>query len=166
MAKAIKTNVLRHLDAAKIPYETREYDVSDENYDGKLVSAKVGLPAEMIYKTLVLTGDKSPVGSKSQYLVCVIPVEMELNLKAVARATGNKSVAMLPQKELLPLTGYLRGGCSPIGMKKLFPTYIQADAQELERISVSAGVRGCQVILSVDALAGCTKAKFAELCRE
>lgn len=166
MAKAIKTNVLRHLDAAKIPYETREYDVSDENYDGKLVSAKVGLPAEMIYKTLVLTGDKSPVGSKSQYLVCVIPVEMELNLKAVARATGNKSVAMLHQKDLLPLTGYLRGGCSPIGMKKLFPTYIQADAQELERISVSAGVRGCQVILAVDALAGCTKAKFAELCRE
>ncbi|MBQ2930303.1 MAG: Cys-tRNA(Pro) deacylase [Clostridia bacterium] len=166
MAKAIKTNVLRHLDAAKIPYETREYDVSDENYDGKLVSAKVGLPAEMIYKTLVLTGDKSPVGSKSQYLVCVIPVEMELNLKAVARATGNKAVAMLHQKDLLPLTGYLRGGCSPIGMKKLFPTYIQADAQELERISVSAGVRGCQVILAVDALAGCTKAKFAELCRE
>ena len=166
MAKAIKTNVLRHLDAAKIPYETREYDVSDENYDGKLVSAKVGLPAEMIYKTLVLTGDKSPVGSKSQYLVCVIPVEMELNLKAVARATGNKSVAMLPQKDLLPLTGYLRGGCSPIGMKKLFPTYIQADAEHLERISVSAGVRGCQVILAVDALAGCTKAKFAELCRE
>ena len=166
MAKAIKTNVLRHLDAAKIPYETREYDVSDENYDGKLVSSKVGLPAEMIYKTLVLTGDKSPVGSKSQYLVCVIPVEMELNLKAVARATGNKAVAMLHQKDLLPLTGYLRGGCSPIGMKKLFPTYIQADAQELERISVSAGVRGCQVILAVDALAGCTKAKFAELCRE
>ena len=166
MAKAIKPNVLRHLDAAKIPYETREYDVSDENYDGKLVSAKVGLPAEMIYKTLVLTGDKSPVGSKSQYLVCVIPVEMELNLKAVARATGNKSVAMLPQKDLLPLTGYLRGGCSPIGMKKLFPTYIQADAEHLERISVTAGVRGCQEILAVDALAGCMKAKFAELCRE
>ena len=166
MAKAIKTNVLRHLDAQKIPYETREYDVSDENYDGKLVADKVKLPADMIYKTLVLTGDRSPVGSKSQYLVCVIPVEMELNLKAVARATGNKSVAMLPQKDLLPLTGYLRGGCSPIGMKKAFPTFIQQDAQELERISVSAGVRGCQVILGVDALVRCTGAKFAELCRE
>ena len=166
MAKAIKTNVLRHLDAHKIPYETREYDVSDENYDGKLVSTKVGLPAEMIYKTLVLTGDHSPVGSKFQYLVCVIPVEMELNLKAVARATGNKSVAMLPQKDLLPLTGYLRGGCSPIGMKKAFPTFIQQDAQELDRISVSAGVRGCQVILAVEALAKCTNAKFAELCKE
>ena len=166
MAKAIKTNVLRHLDAQKIPYETREYDVSDENYDGKLVADKVSLPAEMIYKTLVLTGDRSPVGSKSQYLVCVIPVEMELNLKAVARATGNKSVAMLPQKDLLPLTGYLRGGCSPIGMKKAVPTFIQQDAKVLDRISVSAGVRGCQVILAVDALVRCTGAKFAELCRE
>ena len=159
MAKPIKTNVLRHLDAAKIPYETREYDVSDENYDGTLVAAKVNLPAEMIYKTLVLTGDKT------KYLVCVIPVEKELDLKAVARATGNKAVAMLPQMELLPLTGYLRGGCSPIGMKKAFPTFLQEDAQNLERISVSAGVRGCQVILSVDALVTCTKAVFAALCR-
>ena len=160
MAKAVKTNVLRHLDAAKIPYETREYDVSDENYDGKLVAAKVALPPEMIYKTLVLTGDRV------KHLVCVIPVEKELDLKAVARATGNKSVAMLPQKELLPLTGYLRGGCSPIGMKKAFPTFIQQDASALERISVSAGVRGCQVILTVDALMGCTRAQLAELCRE
>ena len=160
MAKAIKTNVLRHLDAAKIPYETREYDVSDESYDGKLIAQKVDLPMEMVYKTLVLTGDKT------KYLVCVIPVEKELDLKAVARATGNKSVAMLPQKDLLPLTGYLRGGCSPIGMKKAFPTFIQEDAELLERISVSAGVRGCQVILAVDALMGCTNAKFADLCRE
>ena len=160
MAKPIKTNVLRHLDAAKIPYETREYDVSDENYDGKLIAQKVDLPMEMVYKTLVLTGDKT------KYLVCVIPVEKELDLKAVARATGNKSVAMLPQKDLLPLTGYLRGGCSPIGMKKAFPTFIQEDAELLERISVSAGVRGCQVILAVDALMGCTNAKFADLCRE
>ncbi len=160
MAKPIKTNVLRHLDAAKIPYETREYDVSDENFDGKLVSGKVGLPAEMIYKTLVLTGEKQ------KYLVCVIPVEKELDLKAVARASGNKSVAMLPQKDLLPLTGYLRGGCSPIGLKKLFPTFLHQDAQTLEKISVSAGVRGCQVILSVDALMGCTRAQFAALCRE
>ena len=160
MAKAIKTNVLRHLDAAKIPYETREYDVSDENYDGKLIAQKVDLPMEMVYKTLVLTGDKT------KYLVCVIPVEKELDLKAVARATGNKSVAMLPQKDLLPLTGYLRGGCSPIGMKKAFPTFLQDDAELLERISVSAGVRGCQVILAVDALMGCTNAKFVDLCRE
>ena len=160
MAKSIKTNVLRHLDAAKIPYETREYDVSDENYDGSLVAAKVGLPPEMIYKTLVLTGDKT------KYLVCVIPADMELDLKAVARATGNKAVAMLPQKDLLPLTGYLRGGCSPIGMKKALPTFVQEDAEALSRISVSAGVRGCQVILAVEALMACTRARFATLCRE
>ena len=149
MAKAIKTNVLRHLDALKIPYETREYTVDDDNFDGKLVAEKVDLPAEMIYKTLV----------------CVIPVELELDLKAVARAAGCKSVHMLPQKDLLPLTGYLRGGCSPIGMKKAFPTFVDSAAQHLARVSVSAGVRGCQVILAVDALVACTKAKFADLCR-
>ena len=160
MAKAVKTNVLRHLDALKIAYETRTYDVSDENFDGKLIAQKVGLPAEMIFKTLVLT-----CGVK-QYLVCVVPVESELDLKAVARATGHKSVAMLPQKELLPLTGYLRGGCSPIGMKKAFPTYIDRACTAQERISVSAGVRGCQVILPVQALIDCTGATVADLCRE
>ena len=141
MAKAIKTNVLRHLDALKIPYETREYTVDDDNFDGKLVAEKVDLPAEMIYKTLVLVGDTLP------HLVCVIPVELELDLKAVARAAGCKSVHMLPQKDLLPLTGYLRGGCSPIGMKKPFPTYIDETAQLYDEIGVSAGCRGCQVLL-------------------
>ena len=159
MAKAVKTNVLRQLDAAKIPYETREYDVSDENFDGRLVADKVGLPESMVYKTLVLTGDRL------KYLVCVIPVAKELDLKAVARATGNKSVSMLPLKDLLPLTGYLRGGCSPIGMKKAFPTFVQLEAEHLERICVSAGVRGCQVILSAETLIACTRATLAELCR-
>ena len=159
MPKAIKTNVLRYLDAHRIPYETREYAVDDDNFDGKLVAGKTGLDPAMIYKTLVLTGD----GSKP--LVCVIPVGQELDLKAVARATGNKSVAMLPQKDLLPLTGYQRGGCSPIGMKKPFPTWIDESAQQLTQISVSAGQRGCQVILAVDALATCISARFANLCR-
>lgn len=159
MAKAIKTNVLRHLDAAKIPYETREYPVDDDNFDGKLIVAKVDIPADMIYKTLVLCGDKQ------SHLVCVIPVEKELDLKAVARASGNKSVSMLPQKELLPLTGYLRGGCSPIGMKNAFPTYIHLDAQRQPRLSVSAGVRGCQVILSTQDLITQTRAQLADLCR-
>lgn len=160
MAKAIKTNVLRLLDAKKIPYETREYDVDDGSFDGKLVAGKTGLAPELIYKTLVLTGD----GSRP--LVCVVPVEKELDLKAVARTSGNKAVAMLHQKELLPLTGYQRGGCSPIGMKKLFPTWIDESARGLERVSVSAGVRGCQVILSVDALAALTGARFAPLCQD
>ena len=159
MARAVKTNVLRRLDAARIPYETREYEVEDDNYDGTLVPQKVQLPAEMIYKTLVLCGDRVP------HLVCVIPVEKELDLKAVAVAAGCKSVSMLPLKDLLPLTGYLRGGCSPIGMKKAFPTLIHEDAQTLARISVSAGVRGCQVILATQALADLTSARFAPLCR-
>lgn len=159
MAKNVKTNVLRHLDAKKIPYVTYEYTIEDENYDGKLIADKTGVDSRMIYKTLVLTGDRQ------SHLVCVIPVDRELDLKAVARATGNKSVAMLPQKELLPLTGYLRGGCSPIGMKKAFPTWIDESAGALEKICVSAGVRGCQVMLAVEALRGCTGASFAALCR-
>ena len=157
MAKAIKTNVLRHLDALKIPYETREYTVDDDNFDGKLVAEKVDLPAEMIYKTLVLVGDTLP------HLVCVIPVELELDLKAVARAAGCKSVHMLPQKDLLPLTGYLRGGCSPIGMKKLCPTFIDESAQLFDTICVSAGKIGAQVELAPDALCGLISAKYAEL---
>ena len=157
MAKAIKTNVLRHLDALKIPYETREYTVDDDNFDGKLVAEKVDLPAEMIYKTLVLVGDTLP------HLVCVIPVELELDLKAVARAAGCKSVHMLPQKDLLPLTGYLRGGCSPIGMKKLFPTYIDETAQLYDEIGVSAGCRGCQVLLDPMRLADYVNAALCDL---
>lgn len=161
MAKAVKTNVLRHLDARKIPYETREYPVVEEDhFDGKLVAEKIGLNADMVYKTLVLTGDRQ------SHLVCVIPVEKELDLKAVARVSGNKSVAMLAQKDLLPLTGYIRGGCSPIGMKKLFPTYIDETADTLERVCISAGVKGCQVILSPQTLAEETKAHFVPLCRE
>ena len=157
MAKPIKTNVLRHLDAHKIPYETREYDVSDENYDGKLIAQKVDLPAEMIYKTLVLTGDKL------KYLVCVIPVEKELDLKAVARATGNKSVAMLPQKDLLPLTGYLRGGCSPIGMKKAFPTVFHETALTIPSIIVSAGKIGYQIETKPEDLIRVVGAKTADI---
>ena len=157
MAKAIKTNVLRHLDALKIPYETREYTVDDDNFDGKLVAEKVDLPAEMIYKTLVLVGDTLP------HLVCVIPVELELDLKAVARAAGCKSVHMLPQKDLLPLTGYLRGGCSPIGMKKPFPTYIDETAQLYDEIGVSAGCRGCQVLLDPTQLADYVNAALCDL---
>lgn len=160
MAKAVKTNVLRHLDARKIPYETREYPVVEEDhFDGKLVAERIGLDPGMVYKTLVLTGDRQ------SHLVCVIPVEKELDLKAVARASGNKSVTMLPQKELLSLTGYIRGGCSPIGMKKLFPTYLDSSAEALERICISAGVRGCQVLLSPITLAEETHARFAPLCR-
>ena len=157
MAKAIKTNVLRHLDALKIPYETREYTVDDDNFDGKLVAEKVDLPAGMIYKTLVLVGDTLP------HLVCVIPVELELDLKAAARAAGCKSVHMLPQKDLLPLTGYLRGGCSPIGMKKQFPTVFHETALLYGAICVSAGKIGHQVECDPNALIALLRAKTADV---
>ena len=156
-AKPVKTNVLRALTAQHIAYETKEYPVDDENFDGMLVAAKTGLDAAMVYKTLVLNDDKGG------HLVCVIPVAQELDLKLVARSTGHKSVAMLPQKELLPLTGYVRGGCSPIGMKKQFPTFIDVQAEALERISVSAGVRGCQVILAVEDLRRACRGEFVQL---
>lgn len=159
MDRSKKTNVLRHLDTAGIPYETREYAVEDDSFDGKLVAAKTGLDPQMVYKTLVLLGD----GAKP--LVCVVPVGYELDLKAVARASGNKSVSMLPQKELLGLTGYMRGGCSPIGMKKRFPTYLEEEALLLPCISVSAGIRGCQVIMETEALIRETGAVTAALCR-
>lgn len=146
MPKPIKTNVLRHLTALKIPYETREYPVVDDHFDGKTVAALVNLPPEMVYKTLVLCGDHLP------HLVCVVPVEKELDLKAVARAAGCKSVSMLPQKELLPLTGYVRGGCSPIGMKKHFPTFLDETAQLYAQIAVSAGQRGVQIIVNPELL--------------
>jgi len=157
---AVKTNVLRYLDAHKIPYRTYEYTIEDENYDGKLIAQKTGVEAARVFKTLVLCDDKNG------HLVCVIPVDRELDLKAVARASGHKSVAMLPQKELLPLTGYLRGGCSPIGMKKAFPTFIDEAAQAFETICVSAGQRGCQVELAVEELAQITRARMAKLYRE
>ncbi len=159
MAKAVKTNVLRKLDAARIPYETKEYEVEDGQFDGTLVAAKIGLDPAMVYKTLVLCDDRSG------HLVCVIPVGEELDLKAVARASGHKSVAMLPQKELLPLTGYLRGGCSPIGMKKAFPTFIDEACAAQPRLAVSAGVRGCQVILATEELIALTGATVAPLTR-
>ncbi len=159
MAKTVKTNVLRHLDRERIPYETREYPVAEGSFDGKLVAEELGLDPLTVYKTLVLTDDHNG------HLVCVIPVCDELDLKAVARASGHKSVQMLPMKDLLPLTGYVRGGCSPIGMKKAFPTLIDRRALDLECISVSAGVRGCQVLLRPADLIACTGAVPADLCR-
>lgn len=157
---AMKTNALRQLDKRKIPYETREYSVEDENFDGKLIPAKLGLSPDMVFKTLVLRDDRGG------YLVCVIPVERELDLKAVARLSGHKSVSMLLLKELLPLTGYVRGGCSPLGMKKAFPTFVDSAAEAQPRLSVSAGARGCQVLLATADLLRETSATLGHLCEE
>ena len=155
--KLHKTNVMRCLETAGIPFETRRYDVSDENFDGKLAAAKIGMDPEAVFKTLVLMGDKG------SHLVCCIPVSEELDMKKAARASGNRRAELLPLKELLPLTGYVRGGCSPIGMKKSFPTYVDETAQLCEKIAVSAGMRGEQVVLCPDDLIRLIGAQYADL---
>lgn len=137
-----KTNVMRILDQKKIPYQMFSYPHGDSAVDGVTVSQLIGKPAEQVFKTLVA------VGSSKKNYVFVIPVLNELDFKKAAKAVGEKSIAMLPVNQLLGLTGYVRGGCSPIGMKKQFPTYIH-DAGELpERIIVSAGKIGLQVELT------------------
>ena len=139
--KEIKTNAMRILDRMKIPYSHYTYEC-EEFVDGLQVADMLGLPHEKVYKTLVTQGPAK------EYFVFVIPVAEELDLKKAAKAVGEKSIAMLPQKELLPLTGYIHGGCSPIGMKKPFPTVLHESAADCESIYVSAGKIGYQVQLS------------------
>ena len=146
-AKALpKTNAMRMLTAAKIPFEVLTYEVDEADLSGTHIAEEVGLPMDMVFKTLVAKGDKTG------YIVFCIPVDKEIDLKRAAAATGNKRVEMIHVKELLPLTGYIRGGCSPIGMKKKFPTYFHASAAEQEKITVSAGIRGAQLLMDREVL--------------
>ena len=152
-----KTNVMRLLDAAKIPYEAKEYQVDENDLSGSHAADLMGADHGSMFKTLVLKGEKTG------YLVCCIPVDGEVNLKKAAKAAGDKKVEMLHMKDLLPVTGYVRGGCSPIGMKKRFPTYIDESALAYEKIAVSAGMRGHQVVVSPRDLAVYVGAKFIDL---
>ena len=154
--KEEKTNVMRTLEQKKIAYTAHAYD-PEGPIDGVSVAQTLGQPAEQVFKTLVARGDKTG------YLVFCIPVAEELELRAAALATGNKKVELIHVKELLPLTGYLRGGCSPIGMKKKFPTYVDETAQLFDEIAVSAGLRGAQIILAPDALLSQTEGAYAAL---
>jgi len=159
MAKEKKTitNVMRLLDKAGIPYEAKEYEYDESDLSGVHAAEVLGFDPDMVFKTLVLHGDKKG------FFVCVIPVACEVDLKKAAAVTGDKKCDLIAVKELLPLTGYIRGGCSPVGMKKQFPTYIDEMAQLQEKISVSAGQRGVQVILSPDALLNYIGASYADL---
>ena len=153
----IKTNAMRLLETAKIPFHAMEYEVEESDLSGVHVAEQLGEPVEQVFKTLVLRG------SRLGYLVCCIPVAEELDLKKVAKAAGEKHVEMLPLKELLPVTGYIRGGCSPIGMKKRFPTYIDETAILFEEIAISAGARGVQIFLNPEDLIRYTGAETADL---
>lgn len=140
--KINKTNAARLLDKAKVTYELVPYEVDENDLSAIHVAAQLGENVEQVFKTLILQGDKNG------YFVCIIPGADEVDLKKAAKASGNKSCQMIPVKELLPLTGYIRGGCSPVGMKKLFPTYLHFTAEHFEQIYISAGVRGLQLLLS------------------
>lgn len=140
--KIDKTNAVRLLDKEKIEYKLIPYQVDESDLSAIHVAEQLHEPVEQVFKTLVLKGDKSG------YFVCIIPGAEELDLKAAAKISGNKSCDMIPMKELLNITGYIRGACSPIGMKKLFPTYIDKSYEAFDYIYISAGKRGLQIQLN------------------
>ena len=155
--KINKTNVARLLDKAKVSYELIPYEVDESDLSAVHVAASLGENVEQVFKTIVLHGEKSG------YFVCVLPGDHEIDLKRAAKVSGNKKCELLPMKELLPVTGYIRGGCSPIGMKKHFPTYIHHTAEQYPYIYVSAGQRGLQIKLDPADLLREARAEYAEL---
>ena len=148
-----KTNAARLLDKAGLKYALIPYEVDENDLAATHVAESLGEPIERVFKTLVLHGDKSG------YIVCVVPGDKEVDLKALAKSSGNKKVEMIPMKDLLGVTGYIRGGCSPIGMKKKFPTFIHETALSFETIFISAGVRGLQIEIAPTDLMAYTGAK-------
>lgn len=158
--KIEKTNVARLLDRAGIAYELIPYRVDESDLAATHVAAELGEDIARVFKTLVLTS------GPRQYLVCVIPGDHEVDLKKAARAAGAKKVEIIPMKELLPLTGYIRGGCSPIGMKKPFDTFIHNTATEFDTIYVSAGRRGLQLKIDPRQLIAFTGAEVADLTKQ
>jgi Cys-tRNA(Pro)/Cys-tRNA(Cys) deacylase len=152
-----KTNAVRLLEQAGVPFQTREYEVDPEDLTAETVAAKVALPAEQVFKTLVARGDRSGV------CFAVIPAGTVLDLKALARATGDRKIDTVPLAELLPLTGYIRGGVTVLGAKKNYPVFVDETAQLFDVISVSAGTRGLQILLHPDDYARVTGAEYAEL---
>ena len=158
MAKRIeKTNAARLLDKAKIAYDLVPYTVDEDNLAATHVAEELGEDIATVFKTLVLRGDRTGL------FVCVIPGDKEVDLKAAAKVSGNKKCEMIPMKELLPSTGYIRGGCSPIGMKKPLPTYFHSSATDHPRIYISAGVRGLQIAIAPNDLIEFVGATVAEI---
>ncbi|MCE5257115.1 MAG: Cys-tRNA(Pro) deacylase [Spirochaetaceae bacterium] len=152
-----KTNAVRHLESMGLAFEVRHYKVDEEDLSAKHAAQVLGMDPDQVFKTIVLRGERTG------YFVCVLPGSCEIDLKKAARAAGDKSCTLLPLAELEPLTGYIRGGCSPLGMKKKFPTFIDETAMLFDRISVSAGKRGLQLLISPEDLKNATEAGMADL---
>lgn len=152
-----KTNAARKLDDLKITYRILEYEVDENNLDAVHVANSVGMPPGQVFKTLVVRGDKTGV------MFAVIPGNEELDLKALAKVSKNKKAELVALKEVLPLTGYIRGGCSPLGAKKAYPVYLDQSCMNWEEIAVSAGQRGMQIILQPDDLKNATNATVDSL---
>lgn len=157
---ADKTNAARILDRLKIKYELVEYTVDPDNLAADHVAAELGEPIEQVFKTLVLRGDKNGL------FVCVVAGNREVDLKKAAKVSANKKAEMIPMKDLLPLTGYIRGGCTSIGMKKHYPTFISEEARDFPFIYVSAGKRGLQLKLQPEDLAKAADASFADIATD
>lgn len=155
--KIVKTNAARILDKEKIPYEIIHYETEDGLVDGISVATKIGYPEEMVYKTLVA------VGTSKQNYVFIVPVAAELNLKTAAKITDEKKIEMAPVKEIQPLTGYIKGGCSPVGMRKPFKTFIGQQAEQQSEIIVSGGKIGMQLKIKPADLLAITDGQYAEL---
>lgn len=160
MANATKTNAVRLLERAKVKFETVAYEVDENDLAATHVAEQLGENIEQVFKTLVLHGDK--VG----HFVCVVPGDREVDLKKAAKAAGAKKAEMIAMKELLPTTGYIRGGCSPIGMKKPFPTFFDETALNFDTIYVSAGMRGLQIKINPNDLIKFVGAQTADLTKE
>jgi Cys-tRNA(Pro)/Cys-tRNA(Cys) deacylase len=139
---APKTNAARLLDLAGVPYELREYEVDENDLSAPHVAEAVGLPPEQVFKTLVVRGDRTGI------LLACIPGNSELDLKSLAAASGNKKLELVPVKELLGLTGYIRGGVSPLGTRKTYPVFIDMTVDLWDKVAISAGIRGCQIVLA------------------
>lgn len=153
----MKTNAVRLLDELKIPYELREYEVDSDDLAAEGVAQKIGMPAEQVFKTLVVRGDRNGV------MLAVVPGDSELNLKALAKASGDRKIEMALLKDLQPLTGYIRGGVTALAGKKDYPVYLDETAILFDKISVSAGVRGTQVILNPEDYVKITRAITGEI---
>lgn len=158
--KLPKTNAIRLVEQKRIPYNEYTYEWSEDHLGAQTVAQQLGEDENQVFKTLVAVGNKTGV------IVAVIPGNQSLDLKKLAKISGNKKVEMLPLKELETTTGYIRGGCSPIGMKKLFPTYIHESAQGFPTIIVSAGQRGLQLELAAEAMADLIRGKFADITEQ